>query len=210
MISERTLAATLSRAALTRRLVERLNNEEAVIAGIGNTNFDLLAAGHRPQNFYMLGSMGLACPIALGVALAQPKRGVIALEGDGSILMMLGCLATIANARPANLTIIIWDNGIYQITGKQATATSGLTDIVALARAAGFPRSEWIRDGAHFDALIERRFDEGGPLLLAAKIDDQSGKGRQARDPPLIRRRFMQGLGTSRTEAQDSSLSPMR
>jgi thiamine pyrophosphate-dependent acetolactate synthase large subunit-like protein len=79
--NERASVATLSRTALTRRLVERLKREKAVIAGIGNTNFDLIAAGHRPQNFYMLGSMGLACPIALGVALAQPQRGVIALEG---------------------------------------------------------------------------------------------------------------------------------
>ena len=111
--------------------------DEAVIGGIGNTNFDLFAAGHRPQNFYMLGSMGLACPIALGVALAQPERGVIALEGDGSILMGLGCLATIANVKPRNLTIVIWDNGIYQITGKQQAATGGVTDIVAVARGAG-------------------------------------------------------------------------
>jgi len=203
---ERISAATLNRTALTRRLVERLEHDEAVIAGLGNTNFDLLAAGHRPQNFYMLGSMGLACPIALGVALAQPKRGVIALEGDGSILMMLGCLATIANARPPNLTIIVWDNGIYQITGKQPTATSGLTDIVALARGAGFSRSEWVRDEAHFEALIERRFEEGGPLLLAAKIDDQPGAGRQARDPPLIRRRFMEGLGSTSGGLHDGLL----
>ena len=210
MTRDRISAATLNRTALTRRLVERLKHEEAVIAGIGNANFDLIAAGHRAQNFYMPGSMGLACPIALGVALAQPKRGVIALEGDGSILMMLGCLATIANARPANLTIIIWDNGIYQITGEQPTATGGLTDIVALARGAGFSRSEWIRDEAHFDALIERRFEEGGPLLLAAKVDHQPGKGRQERDPPLIRRRFMEGLKTSRSEAQDGLLPPTR
>jgi thiamine pyrophosphate-dependent acetolactate synthase large subunit-like protein len=196
--NEKAAATTLNRTALTQRLVQRLKHEEAVVAGIGNANFDLIAAGHRPQNFYMLGSMGLACPIALGVALAQPERGVIALEGDGSILMMLGSLATIANARPANLTIIIWDNGVYQITGKQATATGGLTDIVALARGAGFGHSEWIRDEAHFDALIDRRFEAGGPVLLAAKIDDQPGKGRQARDPPLIRRRFMEGLGASR------------
>src|SRR5262245_33625775 len=85
----------LNRAVLTQRLVAKLN-DEAVVAGIGNTNFDLYAAGHRPQNFYMLGSMGLAVPIALGVAIAQPQRGVIALEGDGSILMSLGCLSTIA------------------------------------------------------------------------------------------------------------------
>src|SRR5215470_2010538 len=121
----------LNRAVLTQRLVAKLN-DEAVVAGIGNTNFDLYAAGHRPQNFYMLGSMGLAAPIALGVAMAQPERGVIALEGDGSILMSLGCLTTIANLRPRNLTVIIWDNGLYQITGKQVTATGGVTDIVAV------------------------------------------------------------------------------
>ena len=91
----------LNRADLTKRLVAKLTRDEAVVAGIGNTNFDLYAAGHRPQNFYMLGSMGLACPIALGVALAQPERGVIALEGDGSILMALGCLATIGDGQAA-------------------------------------------------------------------------------------------------------------
>src|SRR5256885_1636393 len=85
-----------SRLALTRRLVSLLTNGEAVIGGIGNTKFDLVAAGHRPENFYMLGSMGLSVPIALGVALAQPERRVIALEGDGSLLMNLGCLSTVA------------------------------------------------------------------------------------------------------------------
>src|SRR6185503_21121770 len=124
----------LNRAALIKRLVAKLNNNEAVIAGIGNTNWDLFGAGHRPENFYMLGSMGLACPIALGVALAQPERGVIALEGDGSILMSLGCLATIGMVKPRNLTIVIMDNGIYQITGKQKAATAGTADIVAIAR----------------------------------------------------------------------------
>jgi thiamine pyrophosphate-dependent acetolactate synthase large subunit-like protein len=202
--NDRASAKTLDRTALTRRLVQRLGREEAVVAGLGNTNFDLIAAGHRPQNFYMLGSMGLACPIALGVALAQPKRGVIALEGDGSILMALGCLATIGNAKPRNLTIIIWDNGIYQITGKQAAATSGATDIVAVARGAGIALSEWVRDEAHFDTLIDRRFDEGGPALIAAKIDDQPGKGPPQRDPVLIRRRFMAGLGTSRGATADA------
>src|SRR5919199_715498 len=124
----------MNRFDVTSRLIAKLEHEEAVIGGIGNTNFDLWAAGHRPQNFYMLGSMGLACPIALGVALAQPHRGVIALEGDGSILMALGCLTTIAAVRPRNLTIVIFDNGLYQITGKQPTATQHGADIVAIAR----------------------------------------------------------------------------
>jgi thiamine pyrophosphate-dependent acetolactate synthase large subunit-like protein len=111
----------MNRFDLTSRLVARLKNEEAVIGGIGNTNFDLWAAGHRPQNFYMLGSMGLAFPIALGVALAQPTRRVFALEGDGSLLMQLGCLSTIAMLSPKNLTMIVMDNGVYQITGAQPT-----------------------------------------------------------------------------------------
>ena len=95
-----------------------------MIGGIGNTNFDLWAAGQRPQNFYMLGSMGLAIPIALGVALAQPQRHVIALEGDGSLLMQLGCLATVATLAQKNLAIVVMDNGSYQITGWQPTATA--------------------------------------------------------------------------------------
>jgi thiamine pyrophosphate-dependent acetolactate synthase large subunit-like protein len=196
---ERSSVKTLNRTALTKLLVASLRRDEAVIGGIGNSNFDLFAAGHRPQNFYMLGSMGLACPIALGVALAQPERGVIALEGDGSILMGLGCLATIANLKPRNLTIIIWDNGIYQITGKQPAATAGVSDIVAIARGSGVANSVWVRDQQHFEKLIDRRFDDGGPVLLAVKVDDQPGKGQTPRDPALIRSRFMKGLGTGRS-----------
>jgi thiamine pyrophosphate-dependent acetolactate synthase large subunit-like protein len=201
--NERASANTLNRTTLTRRLVQRLRREEAVVAGLGNTNFDLIAAGHRPQNFYMLGSMGLACPIALGVALAQPQRGVIALEGDGSILMALGCLATIGNVQPRNLTIIIWDNGMYQITGKQAAATSGATDIVAVARGVGIVASEWVHGETDFDTLIDCRFEDGGPRLLAVKIDDQPGKGPPMRDPVLIRENFMRGLGTGRSRELD-------
>jgi thiamine pyrophosphate-dependent acetolactate synthase large subunit-like protein len=194
----------LDRLDLTKRLVAKLKHEEAVIGGIGNANFDLYAAGHRPQNFYMLGSMGLACPIAVGVAMAQPERGVIALEGDGSILMNLGCLATIANLKPRNLTVIILDNGLYQITGKQVAATGGLTDIVAVAKGVGIPSSHWVRDEAHFEQLIDRRFDDGGPLLLAVKINDKAGAAQPPRDPSLVRSRFMKALGTSRGGALDA------
>ena len=133
----RDVAKVMNRADITRRLVARLKNEEAVIGGIGHTNFDLWASGQRPQNFYMLGSMGLAPSIALGVALAQPSRKVFCLEGDGSILMHLGSLATIAMMAPPNLFIILIDNGVYQITGSQPTHTSHGTDLVAIAAGAG-------------------------------------------------------------------------
>jgi thiamine pyrophosphate-dependent acetolactate synthase large subunit-like protein len=188
----------MSRADLTKRLVARLKHDEAVVGGIGNTNFDLFNAGHRPQNFYMLGSMGLACPIAMGVALAQPERGVIALEGDGSILMALGCLATIGMVKPRNLTIVIMDNGMYQITGKQPAATQASADIVAIARAAGIADSVWARDESHFEQLVDRRFEDGGPVLIGARIDDATPKGQTIRDPMLIRNGFMKGLGTGR------------
>src|SRR5215472_11589292 len=144
----------LNRADLTKRLVGKLG-QEAVVAGIGNANFDLYWAGHRAQNFYMLGSMGLACPIALGVALAQPQRKVIALEGDGSLLMQLGCLTTIAMLAPKNLTLIAFDNGIYQITGGQKTPAQSGSDVVAIARGAGLAGSAWAADEADFDGLVE-------------------------------------------------------
>ena len=145
----------MNRFDLTSRLVAKLKNDEAVVGGIGNTNFDLWAAGHRPQNFYMLGSMGLAFPIALGVALAQPKRRVFALEGDGSLLMQMGCLSTIATLKPENLTMIVMDNGIYQITGAQPTPGAAVADIVAIALASGLTHSSWAADEDDFERLIE-------------------------------------------------------
>ncbi len=89
-------AKRLPRAGVAKRLVARIGEDPAVIGGIGHANFDLWAAGHRARNFYMLGSMGLAIPIGLGVALAQPRRKVFVLEGDGSLLMQMGCLSTVA------------------------------------------------------------------------------------------------------------------
>jgi thiamine pyrophosphate-dependent acetolactate synthase large subunit-like protein len=188
-------AKIVNRFDLTKRLVARLEKDEAVIGGIGNTNFDLWSAGRRPQNFYMLGSMGLAIPIALGVALAQPRRHVIALEGDGSLLMQLGCLTTIAALKPANLTMVIMDNGLYQITGGQPTPAAGIADYVALARAAGLAKSAWAADEEDFEGLVDLALAEGGPTFIAARIDDKPGVGTTDRDPVQIRERFMRGLG---------------
>jgi thiamine pyrophosphate-dependent acetolactate synthase large subunit-like protein len=184
----------LNRFDVTKRLVAKLG-EEAVIGGIGNTNFDLWATGQRPQNFYMLGSMGLACPIALGVALAQPDRGVVALEGDGSLLMQLGCLSTIAMVAPKNLTIVVMDNGCYQITGGQPTTTGVAADIVAIAQGSGIARSWWAADEHMFDSLFARALNEGGPSLIAVRLDDAPATATTERDPARIRDRFMRGVG---------------
>lgn len=185
----------MNRFDVTKRLIAKLKHEEAVIGGIGNTNFDLWAAGHRPQNFYMLGSMGLAFPIALGVALAQPDRRVFALEGDGSLLMQLGALSTIAALNPKNLIMIVMDNGIYQITGAQPTPAAGVADLVAIAAGSGLANSAWAADEEDFERLIDEAMSADEPSLIALRIDDKPGVGTTRRDPVQIRERFMHGLG---------------
>jgi len=188
-------AKTMNRAEITKRLVSRLARGEAVVGGIGNTNFDLWAAGRRPENFYMLGSMGLAFPIALGVALAQPQRHVFALEGDGSLLMQMGCLATIAAVAPKNLTLVVMDNGIYQITGGQATPAAAGTDFVAAAQAMGLSNAAWAADEEDFERLAVASLTAARPTLIAARIDGQPAVATTHRDPVQIRERFMKGIG---------------
>jgi len=190
-------AKVMNRSDLTRRLVARLKQEEAVVGGIGHTNFDLWAAGQRPQNFYMLGSMGLAIPIALGLAIAQPQRKVIALEGDGSLLMQLGALGTVASVQPKNLLIVVWDNGSYQITGSQPTLTSSSVDLVAVAHGAGLAQSAWATDEAHFESLVAQALAGDGPRFIAARTDNQPPAGVTERDSARIRGHFMDAMAAA-------------
>jgi thiamine pyrophosphate-dependent acetolactate synthase large subunit-like protein len=129
------------------------------------------------------------------VALAQPKRRVFALEGDGSLLMQLGCLSTIATLAPKNLTMIVMDNGIYQITGNQPTPAAAHTDLVAIAIASGIAGSAWAADEEDFERLIEQSMSATAPTLIGVRIDDKPGTGTTKRDPVQIRERFMLGLG---------------
>jgi thiamine pyrophosphate-dependent acetolactate synthase large subunit-like protein len=191
-------AKVMNRFDITKRMVALLRHEEAVVGGIGYTNFDLWAAGQRPQNFYMLGSMGLAVPIGMGVAMAQPRRKVIALEGDGSILMQLGSLATVAARGQKNLAIVIMDNGAYQITGGQKTLTEEGADVVAIARGCGLRQSVWAADESAFEELITVSLKEDGPWLIGCRIDSGKPADTTERDPPIIKDRFMRGLGVKK------------
>ena len=190
----RAAAKVMNRTDITRRLVAKLTHEEAVVGGIGNTNFELWASGQRPQNFYMLGSMGLAIPIAMGVALAQPGRQVFALEGDGSLLMQLGALGTVAAAGLKNLAIIVFDNGAYQITGSQPTLTSQGCDLVAVARGAGLAQASWAADESHFEQLVDQALAGNGPWFIGARTDNMPPAGVTERDAAKIRAGFMQGI----------------
>lgn len=111
-----------------------------LICNIGYPSRELYSVLDRPQNFYMLGSMGLASSIGLGLALARPDRRVIVLDGDGSVLMNLGTLATVAGFAPLNYSLIILDNCAYGSTGCQPTCTAHATDLAAVARACGVDR----------------------------------------------------------------------
>ncbi len=108
-----------------------------LICNIGYPSRELHSQMDRPENFYMLGSMGLASSIGLGLALARPERNVMVLDGDGSVLMNLGSLATIAHHAPRNYLLVILDNGCYGSTGSQPTCTHLGTDLFAMAKAAG-------------------------------------------------------------------------
>ncbi|WP_370575356.1 thiamine pyrophosphate-dependent enzyme, partial [Methanomethylovorans sp.] len=108
-----------------------------LISNIGIPCKELYHVCDMAHNFYMLGSMGLASSIGLGLSLAKPQRQVITIEGDGSMLMNLGSLATIASQKPANYLLVVIDNGTYGSTGDEPTATSMYTDLTAMAKGAG-------------------------------------------------------------------------
>jgi sulfopyruvate decarboxylase subunit beta len=120
---------------LLQKLVPLLQ-EELVVSNIGFPSQELYSLKDSPRHFYMLGAMGMASSIGLGVSLGTGRR-VLVIDGDGSVLMNLGTLTTIANCGPANYTLLIVDNGAYGSTGDQPTHTSGKTDLAAMARGAG-------------------------------------------------------------------------
>src|SRR5687768_14789589 len=134
------------------REIVRAAGDAPIIASLGHPAYDLFAAGDRPGNFYTWGSMGLASSIGLGLALAQPRQHVHVLDGDGSLLMNLGALATIGWKRPANFVLLVLDNERYATTGNQDTATAHGADLEAAARALGFASAVTVRSA---DALAE-------------------------------------------------------
>ena len=139
------------------------------------------AAADRAGRFYMVGSMGLACPIALGVALAQPGRAVVAVDGDGSALMALGTLAMVGYHAPERFLHVVLDNEAYESTGGQPSI-SARTPLEAIARAAGYPHARRVDSPESLaDALREFR-DALGPAFLLVKVSSERGPA-----PPRVK-----------------------
>lgn len=145
-----------------------------IVCNIGFPSRELYAVRDRPENFYMLGSMGMASSIGLGLALAQQRR-VIVLDGDGSVLMNLGTLTTIANYAPENYQLVILDNCAYGSTGSQPTCTSCKTDLAAMAKAAGIGEVEGLEgiDGVSLAKTEEelKAALSSRAVVIVAKVD---------------------------------------
>jgi thiamine pyrophosphate-dependent acetolactate synthase large subunit-like protein len=139
--------------------------------------------------------MGLASSIGLGLALARPDLRVFVVDGDGSLLMNLGSLATIGWTRPTNLVLIVWDNQLYGTTGGQDTATAHGTDLEAAARAMGAQATATVTSGKDFAAAIERSRFEPGPWVIVAKVAESAPSVKPPLDCVFIKQRFMMAIG---------------
>jgi phosphonopyruvate decarboxylase len=140
-----------------REMLEALRSsvraDDVIIASTGYTGRELYATGDRDNQLYMVGSMGCASSLGLGLAIARPDRRVIVLDGDGAALMRMGAMATIGHERPANLMHILFDNGIHESTGGQATVSRSI-DFRAIASACGYPSVHAAATGDELSALV--------------------------------------------------------
>ena len=186
----------MTRLEASRALVAALG-DEPIVASLGHPAYDLFAAGDRHANFYTWGSMGLASSLGLGLALARPALRVFVVDGDGSLLMNLGSLATIASAKPPNLVLIVWDNEEYGTTGGQATATAHGADLDAAARAMGIHATVTVRTEEGLRAAIVRARVDAGPWVIVAKVQESAPAVKPPLDCVFIKQRFMAAIGTA-------------
>ncbi len=186
---------TLDRRAVAAALL-RDAGDLLVVTGLGAATYDAGAAGDRKLNFYLWGAMGGAAMVGLGMALAQPRRRVLVLTGDGEMLMGLGALATIGAARPPNLAIAVLDNARYGETGSQPSHTAGTTDLAAVAAACGWTATATVRAMAEVEALRPRLRAE--PLFAVICIaPDEKPRHLPPRDGAHLTDRFRRALGVN-------------
>lgn len=155
-----------------------------VVAGLGSTAWDITAAGDTPLNFPTWGAMGQAAMIGLGLALAQPRRRVLVITGDGEMLMGLGSLATIGVQRPENLAVVVIDNERYGETGMQQTHTAGGVDLEGVAQACGLKICDW-----------QTILQQAGPGFAVVKVlAEKIPLALPPREGALLKARFRRAL----------------
>jgi thiamine pyrophosphate-dependent acetolactate synthase large subunit-like protein len=167
-----------------------------VVAGLGSTAWDITAAGDSPLNFPLWGAMGQAAMIGLGLALAQPKRRVLVITGDGEMLMGMGSLATIGVQKPKNLTVVVIDNERYGETGMQETHTAHGIDLNGVARACGLN----VVDMKNLPGAIHKT---SGPHFAVVKVDaEKIPLVLPPREGALLKARFRRALLGAKADAE--------
>jgi sulfopyruvate decarboxylase subunit beta len=188
-----------SRADYYKVLADMLPANALVVTSLGNASYLWAAMHHAPENFYFEDAMGLALPLALGLAVAQPTRPVIVVEGDGALLMHMGTLVTIGAVAPDNLTVILIQNGVHAASGGQALTNASL-DLAALARSSGIARATNVATPQAFASAMRSGSAGRGvqALVLSTEPDIEVVKPPIALDPVLTKHRFMSAIGAPR------------
>jgi len=183
------------RAAMAALLADR-GDDLLVVPGLGSTTWDAAAAGPNDRDFYLWGAMGGAAMIGLGLALAQPNKRVAVITGDGEMLMGMGSLATIGIQRPANLAVIVFDNGVYGETGMQPSHTQSGVDLLNVAGACGIGTCLDVRDEAAL-ADLAARLKGLRETLFARVLIEASDPPRvlPERDGAALKQRFRAAIG---------------
>ena len=171
-------------------VIQSLADSDLVVSSTGMISRELFTVADSERNFYMIGSMGLASSIGLGLALSQPEKRIVVVDGDGAILMNMGSLATIGHFTPPNLLHIVLDNEAHDSTGGQKTVSS-TAQLEAIAEAAGYA---FCRQATSEEDLREALANAAGkgPAFILAKVEKGGieGIGRVAHSPQEIRTRF--------------------
>ena len=173
------------------RIVVHAAGESPIVASLGHPAYDLFAAGDRPQNFYTWGSMGLASSIGAGMALARPDLRIFVIDGDGSLLMNLGSLATIGLLQPKNLVLVVMDNELFATTGGQPTPTAHGADLEAAARAMRIDAAATVRTEAELRARLR------DSTVIVAKVAESAPTAKPPLDCEVIKNRFMTAIGSA-------------
>jgi len=182
-----------------KALAANLPARALVVTSLGNASYLWAALHHATENFYFEDAMGLTLPLALGVAISQPDRPVIAVEGDGALLMHLGALVTIGAVNPANLTILLIQNGVHGAAGGQALANASL-DLAAVARASGISHAENLTRADLLGERIKSAPERNGTgfLVLATEPDLEVVTPPVSLDPVATKLRFMTAIDAPR------------
>jgi thiamine pyrophosphate-dependent acetolactate synthase large subunit-like protein len=188
-----------SRADYYRVLADMLPADALVVTCLGNASYLWSVMHHVPENFYFEDAMGLALPLAIGLAVAQPARNVVVVEGDGGLLMHMGTLVTLGAVAPPNLTVLVIQNGVHAASGGQALTNAGL-DLAQLAVAAGVRRADNVATAKAFAPALESALKSDGlqMLVLSTEPDIEVVRPQIAFDPVLTKQRFMAAIGVPR------------